>query len=68
MDRYIKIKLLFGKDENNRECICRFNNPNCQYGYNGKCEKVDCIVDRFSERDIQECFENKILNNSISDT
>lgn len=59
MDRYIKIKILFGVDKQGKECICKASNPSCQDGYNGLCEVIDCKIDRFNKQDLQECFNNK---------
>jgi hypothetical protein len=59
MDRYINIKILFGHDEQGKECICKYDNPNCPRGYNGLCEEINCKIDRFSDKDLQECFNNK---------
>lgn len=55
--KYTKVKLLFGKDKQGKECVCKYDNPGCSCGYRDKCEVISCLIDKFSN--MEECFNNK---------
>lgn len=65
IDKYTKIKILIGKDDKGKECICNYDNPNCPSGYKGNCEEVDCLIDKFSN--LEECFSNRYIEKAKYD-
>lgn len=55
--RVSKVKILSNIDRNGKECMCLYNNPNCQLGYNGECDVEYVSVNKY--KNLDECFRNE---------
>lgn len=53
----IKLELLINPDKDiKKTCICNYNNPSCDKGYRGECERLNVLYDPYS--DIEGCMKH----------
>lgn len=51
----IKLELLVSPNKDiKKTCICNYNNPSCDKGYRGECERLNVLYDPYE--DIEECM------------